>query len=358
MENFENLRNFKPELKDFNIPDATKGTRRPYFDVGEYLPKLQDGEIEIARINLASSTGDVFSFRIKKERDNYFVSIADEYETEFFDYKNVYDSIPSQGEILDIITEMNNEKDSQPYWLAIIEQNGFESVEEITDFMQFDSNVYPNLNELFVDYLVENGFSYDEEAAKVIDDDVLAELIKSHKMRNDWDSLMGTICFNVWHNSNESFLKYQNLEYINISFLYSLNLFQKWDKIYLSKKFDLDSISKDASPFVVNMSSKLLDSVPRLKEFVGLMNESNSRLTIINFITVFAGELSENPEFRKENINPLDYFQKGVEVLCLFTNKLQSIDKDFYNDLMVLGKIDEKVEDLIQQINSLQDSEA
>jgi hypothetical protein len=158
MENIQSIKDFRPELNDLLIPNATKGTRRPYFDVGEYLPPLEDGQIEFARINLASTTGDVMGLRIKKVKKKFIINIVDEYETEFVDYKSVYDSIPTQGEVMDIITTMNNDFDSQPYWLAIIEQNEYDSIVHITDFIRFDSNIYPNLNELFVEYLIENGF--------------------------------------------------------------------------------------------------------------------------------------------------------------------------------------------------------
>jgi hypothetical protein len=158
IENIQALRDFRPEFLKLSIPKATKSIRRPYVDVGEYLPPLEDGQIEFARINLASTTGDVMSLRIKKVKKKFIVNIVDEYETDYVDYKTVYDSIPTQGEVMDIITSMNNDYDSQPYWLAIFEEHEYDSIVQITHFIQFDSNIYLNLNELFVEYLIENGF--------------------------------------------------------------------------------------------------------------------------------------------------------------------------------------------------------
>lgn len=158
MDRIETLRNFVPDKLPFGEGTGTSGIRRPHFDVGEYLPVSKKRETEFARISLASTTGDVFSLRIKKEKKSFMVTIVDEYNTNFIEYESEYDQIPTQGEVFDIITDMNNEPESQPYWLAIIEENGFETIEQITDFIQLDSNIYPNLNELFVNYLIENGF--------------------------------------------------------------------------------------------------------------------------------------------------------------------------------------------------------
>jgi hypothetical protein len=361
MKYFIELRNYRPDnLQTHQC--QTSGKRRPYIDIGEYLPSFDNDEIEFARINLASTTGDVISLRIRQKKKNYYINIVDEYEARYIRYKRKYDAIPTQGEIIDIITRMIISGERQPYMLAIIEYNEFKTVEEINDFVDFDSSIYPNLSELYIEYLIQKGYikqeKTDQNKLNDIDLVVLSDLIKNSKKRSDWDSLMGTICFNIWNNSSEAFFKYQDLKYINISFLYTLNVFQKWNKIYLSKKYDIGAISKDASPFVVSFSSKLLDYVPKLKESIGIMNESNSYLSIFNFITIFSEALLETSEFKKENINPLDYFQRGVEVLCLFIYKLKILDKDFYNDLMVVGEFDKKVDDIIQQINSLEDTEA
>ena len=53
--NIEDLRNFKPT--GFLGSSNTKEIRRPFFDVGEHLPKAQRGFQEIVRISLRSSTG-------------------------------------------------------------------------------------------------------------------------------------------------------------------------------------------------------------------------------------------------------------------------------------------------------------
>ena len=54
----------------------------PSFMGGKYLPDLEKGEVEIARIELASTTGDVTSLYAKKLDGRYMFRVVDEYEGE------------------------------------------------------------------------------------------------------------------------------------------------------------------------------------------------------------------------------------------------------------------------------------
>ncbi|MFN5422501.1 MAG: hypothetical protein ACK5AO_04475 [bacterium] len=159
MKTIEYFRNYRPDKIATN-ENNTNEIRRPTYDVGEFLPEIEDSEVEIARINLASTTGDVYSIRITINEDkNYEVIINDEYETSFSEYEFEYKDIPSQGEIFDVLINMYGSGDPMPHLLNIIDFNEFKTVKEITHFIQFDSNLYPNLNEIFKDYLISNGFN-------------------------------------------------------------------------------------------------------------------------------------------------------------------------------------------------------
>jgi hypothetical protein len=148
MATIEQLRSYKPDNLFIEGMPATNGSRRPIIDVGEYLPALDDNVLEFARIHLSSVMGDVFSCRIQYDNDRYHITIVDEYSTEFYLDQDEFDAIPTQGEVIDAITSMDNLLEGQPYILAIIENNTFTCIEEIVDFIRFDSNLYPNLNEL------------------------------------------------------------------------------------------------------------------------------------------------------------------------------------------------------------------
>ena len=59
------------------------GLVHPHCMGGEYLPQLGVGDVEIARISLASTTGDQISIRASNAGNEIRYSVCDEYDTEF-----------------------------------------------------------------------------------------------------------------------------------------------------------------------------------------------------------------------------------------------------------------------------------
>ncbi|MBT4602381.1 MAG: hypothetical protein HOC28_04540 [Bacteroidetes Order II. Incertae sedis bacterium] len=58
------------------------GKLHPTFMGGEYLPSRNQGEVEIARLDLQSTTADVISIRARPTRTRIYYSIVDEYESD------------------------------------------------------------------------------------------------------------------------------------------------------------------------------------------------------------------------------------------------------------------------------------
>lgn len=56
------------------------GAIHPAMMGGEYLPDLEDREIEVARIHIDSTTGDVTSLRARLEGDRIHYRVVDEYD--------------------------------------------------------------------------------------------------------------------------------------------------------------------------------------------------------------------------------------------------------------------------------------
>lgn len=78
------------ELTDAILLDVLSDEQRawleaihPSFMGGEYLPAYRAGEVEIARIELQSTTADVISIRARPANIRFMYSICDEYESEF-----------------------------------------------------------------------------------------------------------------------------------------------------------------------------------------------------------------------------------------------------------------------------------
>jgi len=52
----------------------------PAFMGGEYLPDFEDDEVEVARLELESVTGDVISVRLRRGSEGYHYRVVDEYD--------------------------------------------------------------------------------------------------------------------------------------------------------------------------------------------------------------------------------------------------------------------------------------
>ena len=76
----EELGELDPALLEAELDDdarARLGAIHPMLMGGEYLPSFRQGEVEIARIALASVTGDVFSIRARRRPSGVFVYSMD-----------------------------------------------------------------------------------------------------------------------------------------------------------------------------------------------------------------------------------------------------------------------------------------
>src|ERR1022692_2397225 len=79
-----------PELEEELLKDTLSeearvqlGKIHPSFMGGEYLPDYLDTEVEIARIELASTTSDVISIRAARDPQGIRYRIVQEYDFEF-----------------------------------------------------------------------------------------------------------------------------------------------------------------------------------------------------------------------------------------------------------------------------------
>ena len=71
-----------PDTLDQAVRDSI-GKIHPSFMGGEYLPNYARSEVEIARIELRSTTSDVISIRARPRGKRIDYSVCDEYESEF-----------------------------------------------------------------------------------------------------------------------------------------------------------------------------------------------------------------------------------------------------------------------------------
>ena len=138
---------FEEEMMSEALEDDRRksvGAIHPSLMGGEYLPDFLDGEIEIARVVLQSSTMDVTSIRARKSEKGLAYRIVDEYETEFsFDPKTP--KLPlSMGELINIIDEY--ELVTGPRDLSI---EGGATPEELCNFTSVRSVFYPEIEDYY-----------------------------------------------------------------------------------------------------------------------------------------------------------------------------------------------------------------
>ena len=143
------------ELDPAHLEDSTEpGLRQfleslhPTFMGGEYLPDLLPTEVEIARIELQSTTADVISIRARRQPGDELIHyrIVDEYETTFSITPETSEHPLSLGELVQLIDTV----DGGEYGglaLCYNEQNLSEwtNAESLRHFTTVESAFYPAL---------------------------------------------------------------------------------------------------------------------------------------------------------------------------------------------------------------------
>jgi len=132
------------------------GSFHPLLMGGEYLPPYLPGEVEIARVALKSTTGDVISLRAVRQGDgtiHYRIvdEYGDSYEESPFSLAIESSERPlTLGEMIRELEESMVEEYSNIALCHLIRnvEDGAE-VDRMRDFITVSSNFYPTLGEIF-----------------------------------------------------------------------------------------------------------------------------------------------------------------------------------------------------------------
>lgn len=125
------------------------GSIHPKFMGGEYLPDLDELEVEVARIELASVTSDVFSIRARKYKGRIYYRAVDEYKTIFKLTPSWSKNPLSLKQLIKLIeTAADPEYGEHTLGLRFLDESyrlyDFE-LEECRSFMRVTSAFYPDL---------------------------------------------------------------------------------------------------------------------------------------------------------------------------------------------------------------------
>jgi hypothetical protein len=124
---------------------------------GEYLPDFEGDEVEIARVTLASTTGDVISIRARRQGGRIRYRIVDEYEGE-----TVFHCAPEESAapltMRELVELMNTARGEGMYpdygtglttvWCDFHVDNG-SSPESMVGFVRVSSEFYPDLRRYY-----------------------------------------------------------------------------------------------------------------------------------------------------------------------------------------------------------------
>lgn len=142
---------------------AATGRIHPWFMGGEYLPDAMRGEVEIARVTLASTLQDVVSVRARKTKRRIRYRVVDEYGGETLSGRNERTSIRplTLGQLVAFLDGAWSMKD-------VVAMNELEcSVDEMRDFVSVSSPFYPHLETHYDGCFVEwaDGCEREEDGA-------------------------------------------------------------------------------------------------------------------------------------------------------------------------------------------------
>ena len=177
---------------------------------------------------------------------------------------------------------------------------------------------------------------------------------------NNWEKLIGVLCFNIWHNTSDEFEQSGDFVDMEWPFLCALYIFHQWDHSTLSKHYSIPELIPGADPGLISLKDTFIGYFPKMKEKVNQMALSrsrNSQMTIEPskiFITLFTDDLINalNSHGILKKMNPMDFFQAGIELLLLFTMEIKEKDKSFYDLIEDIGTLEgQDANAVLDQIN-------
>ena len=181
----------------------------------------------------------------------------------------------------------------------------------------------------------------------------LADIIKNNRSQmSDWDKMFGILCFNIWRNSSKDFQRSHDIQDIEIPFLCAIGVFQNLNNMEFSKKFEYTTLAIMAPQNVQNSNKELIKQLPSIKKTIKQITTSNNIVFIKPFITVFAQGFLTDFKKNYSGDNPMEYFQKGIEVLYLFINEIREADKSLFNKLSNYGEYETDIDLIIDDLNA------
>jgi len=113
---------------------------------------------ELLSINFNSNQNDEIKFFHEKINGIYIISISDNHENVYSNYKKDYENFPTQEEVFEILSNFDIEGEGEGLLLSILGEIGIDTNEGFENEVNISNDIFPDLMEMFKDYLKNNGF--------------------------------------------------------------------------------------------------------------------------------------------------------------------------------------------------------
>jgi hypothetical protein len=154
----EDLPDFVTDVALGKIDRQMIGLIHPMFLGGEYLPKTKPGEVEIARINLNSTTYDVAVIYARRVGQRIHYRMVDEYDGEWLKTKNTRTSTKplTMGEMVSFFIYA---------WdlFNCLESNYQNDVKSMLSFFNGESEFYPYFDSVLRAQVIDRFYEEDED---------------------------------------------------------------------------------------------------------------------------------------------------------------------------------------------------
>ena len=156
-----NTEGLEDSMLDESLPDNMReavGKIHPELMGGEFLPDAEENEVEIARVTLKSTTGDVFSIRARYDGNHIHYRVVDEYDSDLMVSPQGSVFPLTFGELISLIDGTEGASD-EGRGLTSVFRKGASS-----DFVNVTSIFYPDLERWYGEEAAEEEKDGDEAA--------------------------------------------------------------------------------------------------------------------------------------------------------------------------------------------------
>ena len=114
---------------------------------------------ELISITFNSNHNDEIKIFYEKINSIYTISILDNHKNIYSNYKRDYEDFPTQEEVFEILSNFDIEGEGEGLLLSILVEIGIDTTVGFENEVNISNEIFPDLMEMFKNYLKNNGFN-------------------------------------------------------------------------------------------------------------------------------------------------------------------------------------------------------